>query len=193
MRSTENKAREISWSLPVVVADIGGNGLRVSLEANEIERIEIGRAAGLRDLPKLSAEFELTPLGRDEVRVVGRVDAVVGQTCVVTLDQIENTLSEPVNVIFAPPSMIAETADSDPDKEVTNDPPEPIVNGRIDLAKLAVEFLILGIDPYPRRADAAFEPVNTPPAPEDHPFAGLAALKQQKTDKKPPKPRQKRP
>lgn len=192
MRSTDTKAHEISWSVPIVVADLDERGRRVSIEASESERIDIARVLGLRDLPKLSAAFELTSLGRDEVRLVGQVDAVVGQTCVVTLDPVENTVSEPVNVIFAPASTIAEAPDSDPDEEATDDPPEPIVNGRIDLAKLAVEFLILGIDPYPRKAGAAFEPVNTPPAPEDHPFAGLAALKEQKTDKKPAKPPRKR-
>jgi uncharacterized metal-binding protein YceD (DUF177 family) len=192
MRSTEAKAHETSWSVPVVVAEIKDNGLRVSLEANEAERIEIARIAGLQDLPKLSAKFELKPLGRDEVRLVGQVDAVVGQTCVVTLDRVENTVSEPVSLVFAPPSTIAEAPETDEDQELGDDPPEPIANGRIDLAKLAVEFLILGIDPYPRKADAAFEPVDTPPAPEDHPFAGLAALKEQVTDKKPAKPPQKR-
>jgi len=192
MRSTETKGHEISWSVPVVVADLDERGVRVSLEANDAERIEIARVAALRELRKLSAEFELTPVGRDEVCLVGHVDAVVGQNCVVTLEPVENTVSEPVNLMFAPPSTIADMPESDPDEEVLVDPPEPIVNGRIDLARLAVEFLILGLDPYPRKAGAAFEPVNTPPAPEDHPFAGLAALKEQKTDKKPAKPPQKR-
>ena len=192
MPSTAATAHEISWSVPVVTADLDPNGRRISLEANEAERIEIARIAGLRDLPKLSAKFELTPVGRDKVRLVGQVDAVVGQNCVVTLDRVENTVSEPVDLIFVPQSTIADTPASEPDDEPADDPPEPIVNGRIDLAKLAVEFLILGIDPYPRKADAAFEPVNTLPAPEDHPFAGLAALKEQKTDKKPAKPPQKR-
>src|SRR3954447_8661785 len=102
MRSNEAKSHEVSWSAPVVVAELGDNGLRVSLEANEAERTEIARVAGLRDVPKLSAEFELTPLGRDEVRLAGRVDAVVGQSCVVTLDRVENVVSEPVDLIFAP-------------------------------------------------------------------------------------------
>jgi len=191
MHANEVKSQEVSWSVPVVVAQLTETGLRVSLEANEAERTEIARVAGLRDLPKLSAEFELMPLGHNELRLVGQVDAVVGQSCVVTLDRVENTVSEPVNLTFVPPSAIAEpseTADEDP----ANDPPEPIVNGQIDLAKLAVEFLILGIDPYPRKEGAVFEPISTPPAPEDHPFAGLAALKEQKTDETPAKPPQKR-
>ena len=38
------------------------------------------------------------------------------------------------------------------------DPPEPIVNGVIDLGRLATDALFLGIDPYPRKPDAVFEP-----------------------------------
>jgi hypothetical protein len=45
----------------------------------------------------------------------------------------------------------------------------------IDLGALATEFLILGIDPYPRKAGAVFQ---SPPAdePAGGAFAALAAL-----------------
>ena len=189
----ETKSHEVSWTAPVAVADIEEGGLRVAIEADEAERNEIARTTGLRDLPKLSADFELTPLGHDEVQVIGQVNAVVGQTCVVTLDRVENAVSEPVDLVFAPPAMMAEVLDQDDsDDPPAEEPPEPIVNGRIDLAKLAVEFLILGIDPYPRKPGAVFEPVHTPPAMEDHPFAGLAALKEPKPASKGPKPPRKR-
>jgi uncharacterized metal-binding protein YceD (DUF177 family) len=186
------KSHEVPWTVPVVVSDIEADGLRMAIDADETERNAIARVTGLRDLPKLTAEFELTPLGHDEVRVVGQVNAVVGQTCVVTLDRVENTLNESVDLVFAPPGSIPESPDQDPDDEPTADPPEPIVDGRIDLAKLAVEFLILGIDPYPRKAGVVFEPVHTPPAAEDHPFAGLAALKEPKPGSKGEKPPRKR-
>lgn len=192
MRSAESKSHDVSWTVPVDVADIDASGLHVRVEANDAERGEIARIAGLRDLPKLVAEFELVPSGHDEVRVVGQVNAIAGQSCVVTLDRVENAIEEPVNLLFAPASAIPEPTDQDSEDEPAEDPPEPIVNGRIDLAKLAVEFLILGIDPYPRKPDAVFEPVHTPPAPEDHPFAGLAALKEPKAGPEPAKPPRKR-
>lgn len=192
MRSTETKSQEVSWSIPVVVADIEESGLSVTIEANEAERGEIARVAGLRELSKLSAEFELTPIAGEQVRVAGQVNAVVGQTCVVTLEPLENTIEEPISALFAPGSAIPEPADQNPDDEPGEDPPEPVVNGRIDLAKLAVEFLILGIDPYPRKPGAVFEPVHTPPASEDHPFAGLAALKEPKIGSEAAKPPRKR-
>jgi len=56
------------------------------------------------------------------------------------------------------------------------DAPEPLIGGSIDLGAIASEFLMLAIDPYPRKSGVVFEP----PAKETDtggPFAALAALK----------------
>ena len=37
------------------------------------------------------------------------------------------------------------------------EPPDAIVDGKIDLGALAAEFLALGLDPYPRKPGASFE------------------------------------
>ena len=64
------------------------------------------------------------------------------------------------------------------------DPPEALRDGVIDLGAVATEFLLLGIDPYPRKPGAVFD---APPAgdPASHPFAALAALKKGDTPKDP--------
>lgn len=56
------------------------------------------------------------------------------------------------------------------------DAPEPLIGGGVDLGEIATEFLILGLDPYPRKPDAIFQ---LAPAGDDsaNPFAALAALK----------------
>ena len=92
---------------------------------------------------------------------------------------------------FAPDTGQAPLQDSsdgegDEDELAVEDPPELIVNGTIDLGALATEFLVLGLDPYPRKAGAVFEPVLAPTDPEDHPFAALAKLK---SPDSPPKPK----
>ena len=57
-------------------------------------------------------------------------------------------------------------------KVAADDAPEPLVDGTVDLGAIATEFLILGIDPYPRKPGAVFE---APPAGDGsaHPFAAL--------------------
>jgi hypothetical protein len=167
MSKTPDPAAGGAWSAPVAVDDIPDAGLEIAVEAPAETRAALAQLAGLRELPALSAAFSLSRRGRG-VHVFGRVRATVGQTCVVTLDPIENQVDEAVDLEFVPRG-----ASSEPPGENT---PEPLIDGKIDLGALATEFLVLGIDPYPRKPGAEF----TPPAGEDgkeHPFAALAALK----------------
>jgi uncharacterized metal-binding protein YceD (DUF177 family) len=169
---------KLPWSVPVALGEIPESGRRYDLAADEATRAQVAQLAGLRSLPRLRATFELTRQGFGGLRVQGEVSATVGQDCVVTLDPFDNEVKEEINLVFAPSRAHAADAD-DGDQVGDIDPrdPEPLVGDSIDLGALAVEFLILGIDPYARKPDAKFEP---PPAGEDpaaHPFAALAALK----------------
>jgi hypothetical protein len=115
------------------------------------------------------------------VHVVGTLKALIGQTCVVTLDLIDSEIEEAIDLIFAPPEQIPALADlvddaAESDAEIP-DPPEPIEAGMIDLGRLATDALFLGVDPYPRKPDAVFDLPVIPDDPEDHPFAALKALK----------------
>ena len=56
------------------------------------------------------------------------------------------------------------------------EPPEPLIEGKVDLGAIATEFLLLGIDPYPRKAGAEFAAVKTADD-SARPFAALEALK----------------
>jgi uncharacterized metal-binding protein YceD (DUF177 family) len=179
-----------SWSVPVTVAQIPDTGLHRDIEADRAVRDAMAEVAGLREILSASASLDVTPKSGGRVHVAGHVRARIGQTCVVTLEPIENDIDEPIDLIFAPPEQIPQLADlvdeaADSDVEIP-DPPEPIVNGVIDLGRLATDALFLGIDPYPRRPDAVFEPPVVAADPEDHPFAALKALQ---LDAKPPGPK----
>ena len=52
------------------------------------------------------------------------------------------------------------------------EPPDPIIEGRIDLGALAAEFLALGLDPYPRKPGVDFAAPADASAPAS-PFAVL--------------------
>ncbi|OJU30331.1 MAG: phosphodiesterase [Nitrobacter sp. 62-13] len=171
------------WSARVVVAQIPEAGLHRDIEADEAARMALAKIAGLRDIESARASFDLTPGRDDSVQVRGRVSARVGQTCVVSLDPIENDIAEDVDLLFVPEDSVqafAAAIDDDAGDEEGRDipdAPEPIVNGVIDLGRLATDVLFLGIDPYPRKPDAVFVPPSTAVDPEDHPFAALKALK----------------
>ena len=155
----------VPWSVPVAVESIPDSGLHIEIEAPAATRAALAELAEVRELPELAAVFDLTRQGHG-VHVAGQVRARVGQNCVVTLEPIESQVDETVDLRYAPR---AKTPPAEAD-------PEPLIDGIVDLGAIATEFLILGINPYPRKMDAKF----TPPTSADdgaHPFSGLAVLK----------------
>jgi hypothetical protein len=153
------KVAAAPWRVPVALEDISENGQSFVLVADAEARAGIARVAGLRDLPRLQADFEVTRHGVAGLHVVGRVSATIGQNCVVTLEPMENAIDEEVNLLFTPQSTVdGETADGSERSEADTDSPEPLIGGVIDLGAIATEFLILGLDPYPRKPGAVFEP-----------------------------------
>jgi uncharacterized metal-binding protein YceD (DUF177 family) len=169
------------WRAPVIVGQIPETGLRRELEANPSTRAALAEIAGVREVVAARAVFDLMPESEGKVHVRGNLSARIGQTCVVTLDPIENAIDETIDLIFAPPDQLAAlVAPDDEDHEDAGDATdqlEPIENGVIDLGRLATDVLFLAIDPYPRKAGAVFEPQIAATDPEDHPFAALKALK----------------
>src|SRR5437868_3483033 len=89
-----------AWTSPVAVADVPETGKRVDLVADGSARDAIAKLAGLAALPRVEAGFDLTRLGNDGLRVVGRVAATVVQNCVVTLEPIESRIDEAVDLTF---------------------------------------------------------------------------------------------
>jgi uncharacterized metal-binding protein YceD (DUF177 family) len=186
-RTTGMTDKSDPWRVPVLVAQIPDTGLHRDIEAGPATREAMAEVSGLREILSANASLDVTPKSGGRFHVTGQVRARVGQTCVVTLDPIENDIDEEVDLIFAPPEQIPDLADLvdeavESDVEIP-DPPEPIVNGVIDLGRLATDALFLAIDPYPRRSDAVFEPPVIATDPADHPFAALKALR---LDAKPP-------
>ena len=162
------------------VTEIPDVGLFQAIEARPEQRKAMAELGGLSDIAAVKAELKLLPVKGGTVHITGRVTGRVTQTCVVTLEPVENEVDEDVDVVFAPPSQIrelAESMDEDGDgDEDRPDPPEPIENGMIDIGKLATDALFLGLDPYPRKPDAQFHDQVAEPSPEEHPFAALKAL-----------------
>jgi uncharacterized metal-binding protein YceD (DUF177 family) len=168
------------WSIAIVVAQIPDTGLHRELDAGPAARAAMADVAGLREVMSAHASLDVTPKSGGRVHVAGRVQARIGQTCVVSLDPIENAIDEAIDLIFAPPEQIPEMAAlvdeaAESDTEIP-DPPEPIENGMIDLGRVATDALFLAVDPYPRKPDVVFEPLVVADDPEDHPFAALKAL-----------------
>jgi hypothetical protein len=173
---------DLPWNVPVRVDDILERR-HVELEASAEMRAALAQPVGVVAIDRLSASFDVARRGRDGFHVGGEVRATVRQICVVTLEPFTNQISEPIDVDFAPPraDKLNEVNEIELNADAP-DEPEPLTGNSIDLGLVATEFLILGLDPYPRKPDAAF----AAPAEGDvpaHPFAALAALKKNDTGK----------
>jgi hypothetical protein len=173
------KHLQTPWYVPVAVDDIAESGQQFTLVADAGVRADVARLAGLRDLARFTAKLDVRRRGAGGLHVTGRVSATVGQSCVVTLEPLTNEVEEELDLVFMAPAADAGQIDQGSEEELHEvkwDTPEPLIGGVVDLGALATEFLILGLDPYPRKPGAAFEPL-VDAKPDDGPFAVLASLK----------------
>jgi uncharacterized metal-binding protein YceD (DUF177 family) len=171
--------RDQPWTLRIALSDVPEDGLHVALDADSTVRSALARIANLRDLPQLEASFDLRHKGAGGLHVTGEVSAKIGQNCVVTLEPIEQNLSEAIDLVFFPEH--AQTlGDSEGEASfgmTDSEAPEPLTGGIVDLGAIATEYFLLGIDPYPRKEGAVFEAAPPTDPAADSPFAALGALK----------------
>jgi Large ribosomal RNA subunit accumulation protein YceD len=163
------------WHIPVAAVEIAETGQHFDLVADASARAAVAKAAGLRDLPRFEASFDVTRRGTGGLHIVGSVSATVGQTCVVTLEPLANEVEETIDLVFERPRL-EQSAETDTQQHgVKWDEPEPLVGGVVDLGALATEFLMLGLDPYPRKPGAVFDPPQDAKR-DQGPFAALGGL-----------------
>lgn len=157
----------------------------------DVERLPQGRGgftveASPQECVALAADFGIPAVrdlvGRFEIagptsllRVTGRVEAVVTQTCGVSLEPFESAVREPVEVTFSDAVSPEEEDVLDENGMPDLDRPDALVRGQIDIGALTAEFLALGLDAYPRKPGIAFEEVVA--GEDEKPLAGLARLR----------------
>lgn len=171
---------EFSFSIELHALPPSGRAYTITADANA--RARVAKRLDLLSLDRLTAQVEVLPLSTGAT-VIGHMDADLVQRCVVTLGPVPAHLHEAISVKFIAP-VVAKKPMKDEEEElvdVSEEPPETLLDGRIDLGELAVSQLALGLDPYPRAPGAAFDPAKWGGGEEkavpDSPFAALAKLK----------------
>jgi hypothetical protein len=143
---------------------VGAKPANVDVEATPAECAALAADFKIPAIRDLKGLYRLTgSLAR--LKVVGTVQAVVTQVCTVTLDEFESFLNLDVDIDY---SDGAESLGVDPE---SLDVPDPIVKGQIDFGALTAETVALGLDPFPRKPGAVFEPVTV--GEDESPFAVL--------------------
>jgi len=141
---------------PVQVLHLPQKGMTVKISTDEKERAALAADHGLEAVNAFAAEFLITPWKKDGVRVRGRIDAEIVQSCVVTLEPLTNSITEEVDTKLVPENSRLARIEVDDSGDVLLDAeaadiPEVFVGSKIDVGAIAEEFFDLAIDPYPRK------------------------------------------
>jgi uncharacterized metal-binding protein YceD (DUF177 family) len=152
----------------MIVEQVPEAGTDVVIVANAGECTALAAWNGLAGISMLEAHFHVAHRAGRSLNVSGRVSASMTQICGVSLDPFESTIAQEVDVDFVPQEDLskpkgikskyeaAKMRERAPLDEEEEDPPDLIVDGKIDLGSLASEFLALALDPYPRKPGAEF-------------------------------------
>jgi uncharacterized metal-binding protein YceD (DUF177 family) len=171
------------FSRPVRLDHIPASGMEYEIEAKPAERAALAERFDIPSIDALKAKVHLKAIaGGAVVRLDAVITAAVVQTCVVSLEPVPARVNEEFSMTFGaakPEEVGAEIELSVED----DDPPEPIIDGIIDVGEAVAEHLSLALDPFPRKAGMTFEGGEEPtPAEEKRPspFAVLAQLRKNK-------------
>jgi Large ribosomal RNA subunit accumulation protein YceD len=169
-----------SFTRMLAVETVPECGLDIDVRASEAECAALAETCGLTAVHDLEAGFHVRKLDGAKVKVTGSLRARVTQICVVSLEPFETVVRADIDVDFAPLGQLARskiTSGGGPAAAFHGgeDPPDPIVDGKIDLGALATEFLVLNLDFYPRKPGVSFEGtgVRSDPADKNSHFAVL--------------------
>lgn len=156
------------FSRPLRAESVHARGRTEKLSATPAECAALAKRFDILSVESLTAEIELRPHRRDGIALSGRLVADVTQACVVSLEPVPSHVEAQFERVFEPGAEDPDAGFSvddlfDPDAE---DPPEPLIDGIVDLGELVAEELALSLDPYPR-APGAEIPAQYRAEPED--------------------------
>jgi uncharacterized metal-binding protein YceD (DUF177 family) len=163
------------FSHKVTVDPWPDDGVIVELTATAVEREALKTRFDLADLQSLSASVGIEKRTAELV-LAGTIEAVVAQTCVVTLKPVTSSMEVPFErhyrrreihekMVASGETLASEADDIDID----------VLEGdEIDVGEAVAEELYLALDPYPRGADAdqALEAIKSSAANEPDSGAG---------------------
>ncbi|MCL6229595.1 DUF177 domain-containing protein [Bartonella bilalgolemii] len=154
---------EFAFTYPVSVRSLPIKGIRVHICADQQECTYLAKNHGLVDVKLFEGEFCILPWKKRGVRVKGLLQARIIQSCVITLELLEDIIHENINIVFVPedsnlvkPKISEGTGELFLDVEGP-DIPEVFYGDKIDIGAVMEEFLELSINQYPRKEGASLD------------------------------------
>lgn len=163
------------------LGDLGQAGAVVTVAAAPEALPGLAAWAGVDSVKAFTAVVTLRRLSQSRFNYEADLTADVVQACVVTLEPVESRITRQITrELQLAPRLPREIPNHHEELTLSagdDDVPETISSPDYDLAAPLLEEFVLSIDPYPRKAGAAFAPQAEPDEPQSSPFAVLKALK----------------
>ncbi|MBE6445197.1 MAG: DUF177 domain-containing protein [Alphaproteobacteria bacterium] len=167
------------FSHPLQIDDMGNGTKTYYLKANKEQLKYIAEVLKLDDVLRFEARVDvLFKYKTHKIDVTGNVVADVEHTSVVSLDKFIKNYSTDFAMQFD--TEITYDQIKDLDLEFDDDVPDPVENGQIDLADIAMEQLALILEDFPRKEGEVFKfesEFDEETTKKTNPFAALAKLK----------------
>lgn len=144
------------FSYPLIVEDISSGEQHYHLIADNENLKEITEILQIPETKSFQADI-YTKLSKKEhlLKVWGKVDAELCLQSVISLEYFTKSYSPEFEVIFDTRATLNSQKGEDIDFD--EDLPDIVIDGKIDLADIALEQLALVLEDYPRQEGEIFE------------------------------------
>jgi hypothetical protein len=158
------------WTCDIEVETLGQKPLELSIKASEQQCKDIANRLDLVAIDELGAELVIN---REEsgniIHVKGVFRARVCQKCIITLDELSQEISDEFEAWYADPEQAVSLAkvrhermskmmDAEVPLLEENEDPEPVIDGKIDIGELVIQYLSLSLNEYPQAEGVAHAP-----------------------------------
>ncbi len=196
MSEEQDTLQTQEWSHFIETAEIDHKLTKIEVSPAEELYPALCKRLDIHAIENFTVQFGLKRNSVNKViQVTGKITATVNQKCVVSTEPVPEKIEDEFESWYAEPNQAVSFAKAKRERMTEKereeqpmleeyDDPETVIDGKVDLGELAVQYLSLSLNPYPRSADASYDS-NYPPMgdePEgvyDNPFS---ALKNWKTD-----------
>lgn len=173
------------FSCLINVRRLPRKGQHVKYSAPDDIREKIAEENELISVERFDCTCLVTPWKKDGVKLVGEVKADLVQPCAISSEPLEAKVREPFEMLFVPDGSKLSRPMVNGEGELIFDAdgpdlPDTFVGDSLDLAKVWLEFFVLGLDLY-AKLDGAVLATDKESDSENvkriSPFAALAGLK----------------
>jgi uncharacterized metal-binding protein YceD (DUF177 family) len=185
-----NTRHDSEFGRLIGIDSIEERGQAFAIEATDQQRHALARRFGVLSIGSLAARGMLTRgANPSNFRLDARLEAEVAQQCVISLETVVQRIAVDFSREFKTDACFDASDVDDGLHEVfldldSDDLPDPVIQGKIDVGEAVAEQLALELDPFPRASEARFDELVLryqdidAKAAAINPFSALASVKE---------------